>query len=106
MTLIKVNPEHTELAKDNSKRQVKAAPRVVKVSGLSQEKIKTQASMQKWQVEKGAQAMQKARAVQMARKSAVASAERGEAVLQSTGKGAKLSMQRITAAIQKATAAL
>ena len=54
---------------------------------------------------KGAQAMQKARAVQMARKSAVASAERGEAVLQTTGKGAKLSMQRITAAIQKATAA-
>ena len=105
-TLIKVKPEQTALAKENSKRQVKAAPRVVKVSGLSQEKIKTQASMQKWQVEKGAQAMQKARAVQMARKSAVASAERGEAVLQTTGKGAKLSMQRITAAIQKATAAL
>ena len=105
-TLIKVKPEQTALAKENSKRQVKAAPRVVKVSGLSQEKIKTQASMQKWQVEKGAQAMQKARAVQMARKSAVASAERGEAVLQTTGKGAKLSMQGITAAIQKATAAL
>ena len=105
-TLIKVKPEQAALAKENSKRQVKAAPKVVKVSGLSQEKIKTQASMQKWQVEKGAQAMQKARAVQMARKSAVASAERGEAVLQMTGKGAKLSMQRITAAIQKATAAL
>ena len=105
-TLIKVKPEQTALAKENSKRQVKAAPRVVKVSGLSQEKIKTQASMQKWQVEKGAQAMQKARAVQMARKSAQASAESGEAVLQTTGKGAKLSMQGITAAIQKATAAL
>ena len=105
-TLIKVKPEQTALAKENGKRQVKAAPRVVKVSGLSQEKIKIQASMQKWQVEKGAQAMQKARAVQMARKSAVASAERGEAVLQTTGKGAKLSMQGITAAIQKVTAAL
>ena len=105
-TLIKVKPEQTALAKENGKRQVKAAPRVVKVSGLSQEKIKTQASMQKWQVEKGAQAMQKARAVQMARKSAVASAERGEAVLQTTGKGAKLSMQGITAAIQKVAAAL
>ena len=105
-TLIKVKPEQTALAKENGKRQVKAAPRVVKVSGLSQEKIKTQASMQKWQVEKGAQAMQKARAVQMARKSAQASAESGEAVLQTTGKGAKLSMQGITAAIQKATAAL
>ena len=105
-TLIKVKPEQTALAKENSKRQVKAAPRVVKVSGLSQEKIKTQASMQKWQVEKGAQAMQKARAVQMARKSAVASAESGEAVLQTTGRGAKFSMQGITAAIQKATAAL
>ena len=105
-TLIKVKPEQTALAKENSKRQVIAAPRVVKVSGLSQEKIKTQASMQKWQVEKGAQAMQKARAVQMARKSAQASAESGEAVLQTTGKGAKLSMQGITAAIQKATAAL
>ena len=104
--LIKLKPEQAALAKENGKRQVKAAPRVVKVSGLSQEKIKTQASMQKWQVEKGAQAMQKARAVQMARKSAVASAERGEAVLQTTGKGAKLSMQGITAAIQKATAAL
>ena len=56
--------------------------------------------MQKWQVEKGAQAMQKARAVQMARKSAVASAESSEAVLQTTGRGAKLSMQGITAAIQ------
>ena len=105
-TLIKVKPEQTALAKENSKRQVKAAPKVVKVSGLSQEKIKTQASMQKWQVEKGAQAMQKARAVQMARKSAVASAESGEAVLQTTGRGAKFSMQGITAAIQKATAAL
>ena len=105
-TLIKVKPEQTALAKENSKRQVKAAPKVVKISGLSQEKIKTQASMQKWQVEKGAQAMQKARAVQMARKSAVASAERGEAVLQTTGRGAKLSMQGITAAIQKVTAAL
>ena len=62
--------------------------------------------MQKWQVEKGAQAMQKARVVQMARKSAVASAESSEAVLQTTGRGAKLSMQGITAAIQKATAAL
>ena len=38
-TLIKVKPEQTALAKENSKRQVKAAPRVVKVSGLSQEKI-------------------------------------------------------------------
>ena len=105
-TLIKVKPEQTALAKENGKRQVKAAPRVVKVSGLSQEKIKPQASMQKQQVEKSLQAMQKARAVQMARKSAVASAERGEAVLQTTGKGAKLSMQGITAAIQKVTAAL
>ena len=105
-TLIKVKPEQVALAKENSKRQVKAAPRVVKVSGLSQEKIKTQGSMQKWQEEKGAQAMRKARAVQIARKSAVASAESGEAVLQTTGKGAKLSMQGITAAIQKATATL
>ena len=105
-TLIKVKPEQAALAKENSKRQVKAAPKVVKVSGLSQEKIKTQASMQKWQVEKGAQAMQKARVVQMARKSAVASAESSEAVLQTTGRGAKLSMQGITVAIQKATAAL
>ena len=105
-TRIKVKPEQAVLAKENSKRQVKAAPKVVKVSGLSQEKIKTQASMQKWQVEKGAQAMQKARAVQMARKSAVASAESSETVLQTTGRGAKLSMQGITAAIQKATAAL
>ena len=105
-TRIKVKPEQAVLAKENSKRQVKAAPKVVKVSGLSQEKIKTQASMQKWQVEKGAQAMQKARVVQMARKSAVASAESSEAVLQTTGRGAKLSMQGITAAIQKATAAL
>ena len=101
-----MKPEQAVLAKENSKRQVKAAPKVVKVSGLSQEKIKTQASMQKWQVEKGAQAMQKARVVQMARKSAVASAESSEAVLQTTGRGAKLSMQGITAAIQKATAAL
>ena len=104
--LIKLKPEQAALAKENGKRQVKAAPKVVKVSGLSQEKIKTQASMQKQQVEKSLQAMQKARAVQMARKSAVASAESGEAVLQTTGRGAKLSMQGITAAIQKVTAAL
>ncbi|MBT9757801.1 lytic transglycosylase, partial [Dorea longicatena] len=45
--LIKLKPEQAALAKENGKRQVKAAPRVVKVSGLSQEKIKTQASMQK-----------------------------------------------------------
>ena len=104
--LIKLKPEQAALAKENGKRQVKAAPRVVKVSGLSQEKIKTQASMQKQQVEKSFQAMQKARAVQMARKSAQASAESGKAVLQVTGKGSKLSVQGITAAIQKGVVAL
>ena len=104
--LIKLKPEQMTLAKENSKRQVKAAPKVVKVSGLSQEKIKTQASMQKQQVEKSLQAMQKARAVQMARKSAQTSAESGKAVLQVTGKGSKLSVQGITAAIQKGVAAL
>jgi hypothetical protein len=34
--LIKLKPEQAALAKENGKRQVKAAPRVVKVSGLSQ----------------------------------------------------------------------
>ena len=104
--LIKLKPEQTALAKENGKRKVKAAPKVVKVSGLSQEKIKTQASMQKQQVEKSLQAMQKARVVQMARKSAQASAESGKAVLQVTGKGSKLSVQGITAAIQKGVVAL
>ena len=104
--LIKLKPEQAALAKENGKRQVKAAPRVVKVSGLSQEKIKTQASMQKQQMEKSLQAMQKARAAQMARKSAQASAESGKAVLQVTGKGSKLSVQGITAAIQKGVVAL
>ena len=104
--LIKLKPEQAALAKENGKRQVKAAPRVVKVSGLSREKIKTQASMQKQQMEKSLQAMQKARAVQMARKSAQASAESGKAVFQVTGKGSKLSVQGITAAIQKGVAAL
>lgn len=104
--LIKLKPEQTALAKENGKRKVKAAPKVVKVSGLSQEKIKTQAFMQKQQVEKSLQAMQKARAVQMARKSAQASAESGKAVLQVTGKGSKLSVQGITAAIQKGVVAL
>ena len=104
--LIKLKPEQAALAKENGKRQVKAAPRVVKVSGLSQEKIKTQASIQKQPVEKSFQAMQKARAVQMARKSAQASAESGKAVLQVTGKGSKLSVQGITAAIQKGVVAL
>ena len=105
-TRIKVKPEQAALAKENGKRQVKAAPRVVKVSGLSQEKIKTQASMQKQQVEKSFQAVQKARAVQRARKSAQASAESGKAVLQVTGKSSKLSVQVITAAIQKGVVAL
>ena len=104
--LIKLKPEQAALAKENGKRQVKAAPRVVKVSGLSQEKIKIQASIQTQQVEKSLQAMQKARAVQMARKSAQASAESGKAVLQVTGKGSKLSVQGITAAIQKGVVAL
>ncbi|MCZ0639139.1 lysozyme family protein [Mediterraneibacter gnavus] len=104
--LIKLKPEQAALAKENGKRQVKAAPRVVKVSGLSQEKIKTQASMQKQQVEKSLQAMQKARVVQMARKSAQASVESGKAVFQVTGKGSKLSVQGITAAIQKGVVAL
>lgn len=104
--LIKLKPEQAALAKENGKRQVKAAPRVVKVSSLSQEKIKTQASMQKQQMEKSLQAMQKARAAQMARKSAQASAESGKAVLQVTGKGSKLSVQGITAAIQKGVVAL
>ena len=104
--LIKLKPEQAALAKENGKRQVKAAPRVVKVSGLSQEKIKTQASMQKQQVEKSFHAVQKARAVQRARKSAQASAESGKAVLQVTGKSSKLSVQVIIAAIQKGVVAL
>ncbi|MEQ2709944.1 lysozyme family protein [Anaerostipes amylophilus] len=104
--LIKLKPEQAALAKENGKRQVKVAPKVVKVSGLSQEKIKTQASMQKQQMGKSLQAMQKTRAVQMARKSAQASAESGKAVLQVTGKGSKLSVQGITAAIQKGVVAL
>lgn len=104
--LIKLKPEQAALAKGNGKRQVKAAPRVVKVSGLSQEKIKTQASIQTQQVEKSLQAMQKARAVQMARKSAQASTESGKAVLQVTGKGSKLSVKGITAVIQKGVVAL
>lgn len=104
--LIKLKPEQAALAKENGKRQVKAAPRVVKVSGLSQEKIKTQASMQKQQVEKSLQAMQKARVGQMARKSAQASAESGKAVFQVTGKGSKLSVKGITAVIQKGVVAL
>ena len=104
--LIKLKPEQAVLAKENGKRQVKAAPRVVKVSGLSQEKIKTQASVQTQQVEKSLQAMQKARAVQMARKSAQASTESGKAVLQVTGKGSKLSVKGITAVIQKGVVAL
>ena len=62
--------------------------------------------MQKQQMEKSLQAMQKARAAQMARKSAQASAESGKAVLQVTGKGSKLSVQGITAAIQKGVVAL
>ena len=104
--LIKLKPEQAALAKENGKRQVKAAPRVVKVSGLSQEKIKTQAFIQTQQVEKSLQAMQKARAVQMARKSAQASTESGKAVLQVTGKGSKLSVKGITAVIQKGVVAL
>lgn len=104
--LIKLKPEQAALAKENGKRQVKAAPRVVKVSGLSQEKIKTQASVQTQQVEKSLQAMQKARAVQRARKSAQASTESGKAVLQVTGKGSKLSVKGITAVIQKGVVAL
>ena len=104
--LIKLKPEQAALAKENGKRQVKAAPRVVKVSGLSQEKIKTQASVLTQQVEKSLQAMQKARAVQMARKSAQASTESGKAVLQVTGKGSKLSVKGITAVIQKGVVAL
>ena len=104
--LIKLKPEQAALAKENGKRQVKAAPRVVKVPGLSQEKIKTQASVQTQQVEKSLQAMQKARAVQMARKSAQASTESGKAVLQATGKGSKLSVKGITAVIQKGVVAL
>ena len=104
--LIKLKPEQAALAKENGKRQVKAAPRVVKVSGLSQEKIKTQASVQTQQVEKSLQAMQKARVVQMARKSAQASTESGKAVLQVTGKGSKLSVKGITAVIQKGVVAL
>lgn len=62
--------------------------------------------MQKQQVEKSFQAVQKARAVQRARKSAQASAESGKAVLQVTGKSSKLSVQVITAAIQKGVVAL
>ena len=38
--LIKLKPEQAALAKENGKRQVKAAPRVVKVSGLISRKNK------------------------------------------------------------------
>ncbi len=73
------------MPKENGKRQVKAAP---KLFGLSQEKIKTQASMQKQQVEKSLQAMQGQRVVQMARKSAgIGRSE--QHTFQVTGKGTR-----------------
>ena len=57
-------------------------------------------------MEKSLQAMAESKSSPDGKKSAQASAESGKAVFQVTGKGSKLSVQGITAAIQKGVVAL
>ena len=97
---IKVKPEAEKTIKGAGNRTVKTAPRVVKVSPVSSQKVKTQAVLQK------KQALKSMKAAREAKRAAMHSVQTAKQSAKATGRGLKAMAEAAAHAVKAAFAAL
>ena len=100
---IKVKPEAEKTIKGAGNRTVKTAPRVVKVSPVSSQKVKNQAVLQKKQALKS---MKAAREAKRAAMHSVQTAKQSAKTAKATGRGLKAMAEAAAHAVKAAFAAL
>lgn len=100
---IKVKPEAEKTIKGAGNRTVKTAPRVVKVSPVSSQKVKNQAVLQKKQALKS---MKAAREAKRAAMHSVQTAKQSAKTAKATGRGLKAMAEATAHAVKAAFAAL
>ena len=100
---IKVKPEVEKTIKEAGNRTVKTAPRMVKASPVSSQKVKTQALLQKKQA---FQSMRAAREAKRAAMRSVQTAKQSKKTAQATAKGIKAMAEAAAHAVKAAFAAL
>ena len=100
---IKVKPEAEKTIKEAGNRAVKTAPRMVKASPVSSQKVKTQAILQKKQA---FQSMRAAREAKRAAMRSVQTAKQSKKTAQATAKGIKAMAEAAAHAVKAAFAAL
>ena len=100
---IKVKPEAEKTIKGAGNRTVKTAPRVVKVSPVSSQKVKTQAVLQKKQALKSMKAVREAKRAAM---HSVQTAKQSAKTAKATGRGLKAMAEAAAHAVKAAFAAL
>ncbi|NSC14688.1 CHAP domain-containing protein [Coprococcus comes] len=97
---IKVKPEAEKTIKEAGNRTVKIAPRVVKASPVSSQKVKTQAVLQK------KQALKSMKAAREAKRAAMHSVQTAKQSAKATGRGLKAMAEATAHAVKAAFAAL
>lgn len=97
---IKVKPEAEKTIKEAGNRTVKIAPRVVKASSVSSQKVKTQAVLQK------KQALKSMKAAREAKRAAMHSVQTAKQSAKATGRGLKAMAEAAAHAVKAAFAAL
>ena len=97
---IKVKPEVEKTIKEAGNRTVKIAPRVVKASPVSSQKVKTQAVLQK------KQALKSMKAAREAKRAAMHSVQTAKQSAKATGRGLKAMAEAAAHAVKAAFAAL
>ena len=97
---IKVKPEAEKTIKEAGNRTVKIAPRVVKASPVSSQKVKTQAVLQK------KEALKSMKAVWEAKRAAMHSVQTAKQSAKATGRGLKAMAEAAAHAVKAAFAAL
>ena len=97
---IKVKPEAEKTIKEAGNRTVKIAPRVVKASPVSSQKVKTQAVLQK------KQALKSMKAAREAKRAAMHSVQTAKQSAKATGRGLKAMAEAAAHAVKAAFAAL
>ena len=100
---IKIKPEAEKTVKEAGNRTVKTAPRMVKASPVSSQKVKTQAILQKKQA---FQSMRAAREAKRAVMRSVQTAKQSKKTAQATAKGIKAMAEAAAHAVKAAFAAL
>jgi hypothetical protein len=100
---IKVKPEAEKTIKGAGNRTIKTAPRVVKVSPVSSQKVKNQAVLQKKQALKS---MKAAREAKRAAMHSVQTAKQSAKTAKATGRGLKAMAEATAHAVKAAFAAL